>query len=1428
MAAENNVVGEVGLVVKPVDTGFDSQLKKIIDRLEKSSTINLEPNINTAPAEAAVSRLAVSSGAVGDSWQQAAVQVAAFTGAVYAAQNAVQGVVNKFAGLFDQLAQAKAGFTSILGSEAAGGQLLDQIREFARVSPFVTQELVNYSQQLLGVGKSADTIIPLLKSVGDIVASVGGDTSNLGRVLFTLTQIQSVGRLAGQDALQLQSALIPITKYLADYLGKTTAQIKKLQEQGSISADTVFAAINAQGDKVKGAMDRATRNIQGARAVLGDSVTILLQNQPVLNQVFDDIYKGILKFSNFLSTPAFTDAFNRFFEQIGKLYDTLKPLGASLAGLAGTGGLQALDTFSSILSALATVLNAIPEPVLKALAIFFSTIGAIKAPLLLLQYVNRIRDVTSGLFGMVAANKAASTSIDQTTAATERATKADERREFQSSKTGRAIQAAGAAAALAGGAIQDGRGGVRDVVGSTIQDAGFGATIGSAFGPIGTGIGAAAGFTTGLISSLISASDKAKKEAEKQAKAVADTYAKAFTDQLGVRFEGQSSIEKPTHELLAEISKFNDDITFQTNGLTQLKEKQKALNDELNNIPNGSDPTGEETSKKRAAFDELGSTIDNVAKSITNYKAKRDALLTDNKFVQNLDQIRDKLAAIGVAGDGIFNVKVDTSSLQGITTFNSITQILGGQTIPQTAEELATFEDNLKSVGLTLDFILNNTPDQIITFAESFKALPDAFKDSTKAANDFNAAIETGKTAGAAFFKPFVDQAKELESEMKSTAALTDAYSKILTANANAGSIAAKKSVNATDLNAAVQQFLASAAVQLQKASASGVDAVTQQADATRFLYGEFKVLQTTLGLTDKEFQKLLTDADLYGTFSATLDKGTSTNIESLDQLSTRLGVTKIKLQEILDLGPINPSSKIVSSKDTDAAIRSIQIIDGTLASLDLTEQQINDLHAKRLVLLGQIQAGTEAITTAMQVQASVSLFQPFLDKANSYINALNTATSLSTAFSAVFSRDTNDPQTQLLKIDTSVETFGNLASTILQRSVQDLQDLSGQFSDTGKVSALAASSTVREFDLLKNTLKLTDEQFNNLLVSSGAFSAYQDALGQSGQVIVGTLDQVAKQLGISDDAARDLFKSLGLITPTTVIAVDKTQLDDAIDSTNTLLSLLSTVPTLTAEQTAAIQKQIADNKKIIDASVSAVNPKETPFDANAKKQDDERIQREADAAKKKAEQDAAEAERLRKQAADELKRWQDTVESATETLTSRIQQAADSVVQASEKWTNTIKERTQFEQAVSVTSATRNANKQIADITEITNDLASLQARGVSQAVLDSLGIDGITDLKQVRKLNNASDADLAALSTAVSKRDQLAVSLAQSQEDARTRANITQAIIDAAKALDIEGIDKATAAQISNQFNITPGVNAEDVAFQILNVLSAGTIHR
>lgn len=1404
MAANNNIIGEVGLKVVPIDPGFDAAVKRIIDRLENQAKFKISADTNDASK--GVDQLIGKTGALADKWAAAGLQVAGFTAAIYIVRNAVDSVIDRFAGLFDQLSQAKAGFTSILGSVGAGNQLLDQIREFARVSPFVTQELVNYSQQLLGVGVASEKIVPLLTRVGDIISSVGGDTQSIGRVLFTLTQIQTIGRLTGQDAMQLQSALIPITKYLAEYLHKTTAEIKKMQEAGSISAETVFSAISSQGDKVQGAMNLATRTIGAAKSVLFDTIKIFLTSQPVLNKINQDIIKGILAVSNALSDQGVQSAFTRFFDGVNKIYDALTPFLKQLASLGSEGGLTVLDTFSTILETVAVVLDAIPEPVLRLLATTFATLSILKAPLALLKYVDSIKTVTVGLFSFAQAQIAGA-------AATDAQTEAIQRQTLVSERNNKILRASALALGVAGALVSDGQGGGRDAVGTVLTGAAVGASVGGL-------PGALAGGAAGAVTAIFTANAKADEDAKKASAELAKTYADEFNKSLKLQF-GETTPDKSLTAAFGEINSTQTVIDNITKSIDIWKKKQDSL-------------TGGNVGEINKQYQDLANNISKATDVVGQYQKELDALKATDT-VAYLQNVSNKLALVDKNTPGTLTQNFPTDGLPGFTPESlRITarqlEILNGA-LPKSAEEVDFLRTQLGFLGLTFDAVIVNAPDQVQILINKFTSLPDSFKDASIAALNFGTIIKKSATDATELFGKFKEEVAGVAAQLAEVTQTNQSFGSLFERNAKSGVLGVRKDITNSEINAVGNQLLTSSSKEYERAVVSltatlGSEEARKQAliISNRTLYGEFRILQDTLGKTDSEFKELLKTTGLYNAYSSTFDVKNSVNVETLDEMASRLGIAKDKLADLLQLSKTNSTTQIISTKETDKLIADLKDVNTQIENFT-GHGNINGLYVEQVRLTGELAANTRDVTAAIKEQeaAQLKLFDLFSGQISTYLGGLDRARTFNDVLGGLF--EVTNANT--LAITTNVDTIANAATVILSNAAAVFETSFNKSGDKVAANAAAANTAVAQFEALQITLGKTDKEFRGVLESLQLLDEYNLAVAASDNAVTGTLADVAKQLGISQKELFELTGLLGAIDPTLniVVTADTAKAVERLKELDKMLSQGSLGGDLRlqleAERT-TLNQQIAAGGGVTGVDPNTQKPEDTIRKENERKAEEAR--RSVEKAAREAQQKAEEASR---KAAAELERWKNAVENATASLTSKLEQAAASIVTAAQAWVTSIKERTQYEQAVSTSRLTNNADKQAKDLIEISSGLANLRGRGISQGVLDSLGINNVADTRQVRKLVGSSNSDLARLNEAVSNRDNLAQNLATSEEDRRTRANITQAIKDAAKTLNID-LSKVNAAAISNQFNITPGLNAEDIAAQILNILSSGRISR
>ena len=100
--------------------------------------------------------------------------------------------------LADAYSSAKIGFSTLLG-DAQGQQMMDDLDEFARTTPFKTSEVIANAQKMIAMGWQAEDIIQDMTTIGDAAAATGKGDEGLNRIILALSQIQSKGKLSTEE-----------------------------------------------------------------------------------------------------------------------------------------------------------------------------------------------------------------------------------------------------------------------------------------------------------------------------------------------------------------------------------------------------------------------------------------------------------------------------------------------------------------------------------------------------------------------------------------------------------------------------------------------------------------------------------------------------------------------------------------------------------------------------------------------------------------------------------------------------------------------------------------------------------------------------------------------------------------------------------------------------------------------------------------------------------------------------------------------------------------------------------------------------------------------------------------------------------------------------------------------------------------------------
>lgn len=197
-----------------------------------------------------------------------------------------------------KISQAEVAFTSLTGSSEAAKSHIQELLNLSKSTPLPFESLAKMSQRLQGAGLEAQKIPPLLRDIGNVAAATGPITEDrLEGIAVALAQIQSKGRLSAEEMEQLAERGVPAWKILSESLGKSQAEIRKLGEQGKLSADEMFQAFMKLGQNRFGdALANQIETFDGAWQQIRNS--FLIQSK----EFFKPLYEKIEDFATDVAT----------------------------------------------------------------------------------------------------------------------------------------------------------------------------------------------------------------------------------------------------------------------------------------------------------------------------------------------------------------------------------------------------------------------------------------------------------------------------------------------------------------------------------------------------------------------------------------------------------------------------------------------------------------------------------------------------------------------------------------------------------------------------------------------------------------------------------------------------------------------------------------------------------------------------------------------------------------------------------------------------------------------------------------------------------------------------------------------------------------------------------------------------------------------
>lgn len=241
----------------------------------------------------------------------------------------------------DSMTNASIAFETMLGSSAASDKMMSDIMNFAKVTPFDTAGVISSTQQMMAFGFEANSVLGYMEKIGNVMAAMGKGEEGIDSVTRALGQMRATGRVNAQDMLQLTSVGIKAWDYVAEGMGKSVAEVRKMSEDGELAADDAIQHIMKGLEEFDGMMDKmSTRTVSGLWSNIKDTF-----QQSVVLDWGEGLQKGAVQ--------GLTD----MRDMLDRIDPLLQAAGTSLADIGENLSTEAFDLLNDTLERLAETLS---------------------------------------------------------------------------------------------------------------------------------------------------------------------------------------------------------------------------------------------------------------------------------------------------------------------------------------------------------------------------------------------------------------------------------------------------------------------------------------------------------------------------------------------------------------------------------------------------------------------------------------------------------------------------------------------------------------------------------------------------------------------------------------------------------------------------------------------------------------------------------------------------------------------------------------------------------------------------------------------------------------------------------------------------------------------------------------------------------------
>ena len=163
----------------------------------------------------------------------------------------------------------KISFATLFGSQETADSYLSDLVSMANSTPFLYDDLTSMSKTLATYGYDADSILPVLQTIGDAGAALGQSTSDMTAVATAIGRMKSSNKTTLEYLNILNDRGIGAVGMLSDAYGVDQGTMYSMISKGEVAGqDAARIILDALSDSFAGAMEAQSKTFSGITSTI--------------------------------------------------------------------------------------------------------------------------------------------------------------------------------------------------------------------------------------------------------------------------------------------------------------------------------------------------------------------------------------------------------------------------------------------------------------------------------------------------------------------------------------------------------------------------------------------------------------------------------------------------------------------------------------------------------------------------------------------------------------------------------------------------------------------------------------------------------------------------------------------------------------------------------------------------------------------------------------------------------------------------------------------------------------------------------------------------------------------------------------------------------------------------------------------------------